>query len=351
MPNPSSPTAHRAQLLKRLFPDGVPVLWCPSLTHYGAGGAIDAARIAAHLRQLSPHVKGFLIPGSTGDGWDLSEPETRQILELGLDQAQKLNLHLLIGILKPTVQEGLETIRQTLRLLQSRTGETAIENAFTKARVCGFAVCPPRGSNLSQEEIARALTSILGAGLPTALYQLPQVTQNEISAQLASDLAARFENFILFKDSSGADRVVQSTKTLGGVFTMRGAEGDYARWLKTAGGPYDGFLLSTANCFAREFGQLINGLAAGNPDAARRMSERLTKVIGDVFGLVKDLPQGNAFTNANKAMDHFFAYGPRAAGAPLPRLHAGACLPLEVIRGTGEILSRQSLMPARGYLE
>ena len=30
---------------------------------------------------------------------------------------------------------------------------------------------------------------------------------------------------------------------------------------------------------------------------------------------------------------------------------AGTCLPLEVIRGTGEILSRQSLMPARGYLE
>jgi hypothetical protein len=132
---------------------------------------------------------------------------------------------------------------------------------------------------------------------------------------------------------------------------MRGAEGDYARWLKIAGGPYDGFLLSTANCFAREFGQLINDLASGNPDAARPMSERLTKVIGDVFGLVKDLPQGNAFTNSNKAMDHFFAYGPRAAGAPLPRLHAGTFLPLEVIRGTGEILSRQSLMPARGYLE
>jgi dihydrodipicolinate synthase/N-acetylneuraminate lyase len=351
MPNPSSPAANRLQLLQRLFPHGVPVLWCPSLTHYEAGGAIDAARIAAHLRHLSPHVKGFLIPGSTGDGWDLNEPETRQILELGLDQAQKLNLHLLIGILKPTAQEALETIRQTLSLLQSRTGENAIENAFTKARVRGFAICPPRGRDLSQEEIGRALTSILEAGLPTALYQLPQVTQNEISGELASDLAGRFENFIFFKDSSGADRVVQSAKPLGGVFTMRGAEGDYARWLKTAGGPYDGFLLSTANCFAREFSQLMNDLAAARLDAAQPMSERLTKVISDVFGLVKDLPQGNAFTNANKAMDHFFAYGPRASGAPLPRLHAGRCLPLEVLRATGEILSRHALMPARGYLE
>ncbi len=81
------------------------------------------------------------------------------------------------------------------------------------------------------------------------------------------------------------------------------------------------------------------------------MSERLTACINEVFGIVTGLPHGNPFANANKAMDHFFAYGRKAAGAPPPRLHAGSSLPVEVLRATGEALSRHGLMPAQGYLE
>jgi len=69
------------------------------------------------------------------------------------------------------------------------------------------------------------LTPTLELGVPVALYQLPQVTLNEIGPELVSNLAGRFPNFILFKDSSGGDRVVLSGMDLGGVFTMRGAEG------------------------------------------------------------------------------------------------------------------------------
>ena len=43
-------------------------------------------------------------------------------------------------------------------------------------------------------------------------------------------LAGEFPNFILFKDTSGADRVAQSGLDLGGVFMVRGAEvGGYSR--------------------------------------------------------------------------------------------------------------------------
>ena len=168
-------------------------------------------------------------------------------------------------------------------------------------------------------------------GLPTAIYQLPQITQNEISPELAANLANRFENFVLFKDSSGADRVVESRKDLGSVFTMRGAEGNYARWIKTSGGPYDGFLLSTANCFARELQRITDYSAAGKEKEADQLSGRVTDVVNEVFRMVKDLPDGNEFTNANKAMDHFFAHGPDAASLPPPRLHAGSHLPATII--------------------
>jgi dihydrodipicolinate synthase/N-acetylneuraminate lyase len=319
-------------------------------------------------------VKGLLVPGSTGDGWQMTPGQIREVLTVALEEAQRLGLHALIGALKADAQDALATIRDTSAWLASRTPPEPTTDDRLQVRaprtthdaqeassatrypspvppVCGFTVCAPRGSKLSQAEINRGLTSILKVGFPTALYQLPQMTQNEISPELASDLSARFENFLLFKDSSGADRIALSGKTLGGVFTMRGGEGDYARWLKVAGGTYDGFLLGSANCFAAELDQVIRHLSAGQREAASELSARLTAAVAATAKLVAGVPSGNPFANANKALDHFFAYGPRAASAVAPRLHGGRSLPGEVVHAAGEILERHRLMPAKGYLE
>src|SRR3954463_13659093 len=104
MSNPSFLGEKRSQILDRLFPEGVPKLWCPALTHYDRDGKIDGKRMAAHLRHLSANVRGFLIPGSTGDGWELMDQEIRQLLEIAVEQAQQLKLHLLIGALKPDTE-------------------------------------------------------------------------------------------------------------------------------------------------------------------------------------------------------------------------------------------------------
>jgi hypothetical protein len=56
------------------------------------------------------------------------------------------------------------------------------------------------------------------------------------------------------------------------------------------------------------------------------------------------------FTNANKAIDHYVAYGPSASKKDGPMLHAGVRLPESIIGPRGEILSRCKLMPAKGYL-
>jgi dihydrodipicolinate synthase/N-acetylneuraminate lyase len=298
---------------------------------------------------MSADVRGFLIPGSTGDGWELSDDEVRQLLEIALEQAQELKLHLLIGALKPDAEVALKMIWDTVAWIESRTGEHDAGKSLAKAGVCGFAVCPPRGKDLSQNEIQKDLESILESRVPIALYQLPQVTQNEIEPELASKLAARFPDFFMFKDTSGTDRVIASDNDLAGVFMVRGAERDYAKWPKSAGGRYDGFLLSTANCFARELRQMIVDLEEGRIDAGNKISEKLTGIISDVFNLVSPFPHGGPFANANKAMDHFFAYGPKAAGMPPPRLHAGVSLPAEMIEQTEKLLQRYGLMPTQGY--
>ncbi len=350
MANNPQTAVQRRDLLQRLFPAGAPSLWCPSLTHYNQDGGIDRARIAAHLLHLAPHVKGFLIPGSTSDGWELHDDEFWELLELALEQAQKLELHLLVGVLKTEAGAALETVAKVLAHIKARTNERDAEKALLKARVCGFAICAPHGKAVSQEDMERGLTPILELGLPIALYQLPQMTQNEIGPELVGSLAERFPNFILFKDSSGSDRVVMSGRNLGGVFTMRGAEGDYMRWLTHAGGPYPGFLLSTANCFAAELDQMINLAKAGNLDAACKLSDRITGVINDAFVIAQPVSAGNIYTNANKAIDHFLAHGPNSAEVMTPRLHARVPLPSEVIRKTGEVLVRYGLMPREGYL-
>ncbi|MBI2928842.1 MAG: dihydrodipicolinate synthase family protein [Verrucomicrobia bacterium] len=307
--------------------------------------------MTAHWTHLAPWVKGYLIPGSTGDGWELTEAETKLVLAFAREQAARLNVHLLVGALNPDARAARRDIEQMINADGARAGNADEVNLSRASRPCGFTVCPPRGAQLAQEALAAALTSILELGAPLALYQLPQITQNEMSAELVASLAARFGNFFLFKDSSGADRVALSGQVPDDVFLVRGAEGDYARWLRGTGGPYDGLLLSTANCFARELAQMVECLAAGRKTEAGQISTKLTSVVAEAFRLVADVGAGNAFANANKALDHFFAFGPRSAEVAPPRLHAGVRLPVEVIRATGETLAHHGLIPRRGYLE
>ena len=77
---PSEPLATarpaRARLTQRLFPRGVPRLWCPTLTHFAAKGQFDEPRIRRHLQHLAPCIQGALVPGSTGEGWERSHAQT-----------------------------------------------------------------------------------------------------------------------------------------------------------------------------------------------------------------------------------------------------------------------------------
>jgi dihydrodipicolinate synthase/N-acetylneuraminate lyase len=341
--------AERQAWMQRLLPDGVPTLWCPLLTHYADDGALDRPRMRAQLDFLRSSVKGFLIPGSTGDAWELSDAETRELLEFAVAESAERRFALLIGVLKPTTAEMLADLAATTAWLRRRSGTDDTTEALRRASVCGFTVCPPRGAGLPQRQIRDDLDRILATGLPFSLYQLPQVTGNEMAPETVAWLAARHPNLLLLKDTSGADRVAASG--LRDVFLVRGAEGDYGRHLAMRGGAYDGFLLSTANAFGPQYARMIDDLREGRTESADAMSARIAALAGEVFEAAARVPQGNAFTNANKALDHFMAHGPCAAGRPAPRLHGGDRLPDDLIALAGAALTRHGLMPTCGYLE
>jgi len=340
--------ADRNEMLKYYFPAGIPRLWCPLLAHYKDDGGLDFQRMEAQFNFVAAHVKGFLIPGSTGDGWELSDPETAAVVEFALKAVKKSDSLLLLGVLRKYISTMMNLIEDMISSLGCGPGAD-VRGALRDAHICGFTVCPPVGE-ISQGEIKLGLGDILGLGLPTALYQLPQVVQNEVEPETFAELAARFPNLLLFKDSSGEDAIASSPVDKGGVFLVRGAEGDYARWFKKAGGPYDGFLLSTCNCFPAELSAMIAKIDAGDMEGAGEISRRLTGAVREVFPLVQPLPCGNAFTNANKAMDHYFAFGPSAHSKQGPRLHASTRIAGDIISKAGEILEKYKLMPATGYM-
>lgn len=343
--------AGKEAMRRSLFPGGIPRLWCPLLTHYDDGGNIDLPRMKAHFRHVSPWVRGFLIPGTTGDGWTLDDGETETVVRFALDMARENDSRILIGALRNDTENVLGLMDRIFGILTEVTGRQEPLAVFREARAAGFTVCAPKGKDLGQEEILRSLFRVADRGLPTALYQLPQVTENEIAPDTFDRICRSFGNILFFKDSSGGDRVARSAREREGIFFVRGAEGNYCHWLLEAGGPYDGFLLSTANCFAPELAAVIESTERGDLSSASEFSEAVTAVFGEVSGLVSGIPSGNAFTNANKAMDHFFARGRKAPANRGPVLHGGLRIPGDILEKTGEILLRAGFLPERGYLE
>lgn len=340
----------RRHLLREMLGEPVPRLWCPPLTHYTPDVEIDQNRMAAHWSFMSPHVGGFLVPGSTGDAWEMNDHEIRGLIELSLELAAHSDVRLLMGVLKDDAPATRQGILELVAMLQGKTGKDSPIEAMQAGKVCGFTICPPRGSERTQEDMETELASVLELGLPIVLYQLPQVTENEMSPSLVARLADRYANLIALKDSSGEDQVALDADARSVLLLLRGAEGRYAQWLQETGGPYYGLLLSTANCFPGELSKIVALLEDGREDEATDLSDHLTGVIEQVFALVSDVPEGNAFANANKAVDHYMAFGKDARLTDPPMLHAGTRIPMDVVLRVGDVLESANLIPGRGYL-
>lgn len=333
-----SADASRSELVQRLFPAGIPRLWCPPLTHFRAPGELDRKRIAQHLHRIQPFVKGILVPGSTGEGWEMDDAQIRELLDVVLDVTRGTGIHVLVGVLKTETQAMVDSIRSLSDWLMQRSGAKAIDEALAAAGVVGFTVCPPRGADLGQEEIHTALAQVLELKLPVALYQLPQITQNEMSPETVSRLVCEFPNLFMLKDTSGQDRVALSGVALGNLFLVRGAEGGYSQWVKSGGGPYDGFLLSTANVLAPNLHRVLCLLDEGRRHDAEIESLRISRIIDGSFRAAASVGAGNVFTNANKAIDHVLVHGAAACETEPPLLVSGVRLPAGVIREIAAIV-------------
>ncbi len=366
--------ARRAAIASILHPRGIPPLWCPPITHYRDDGSLDIERSQTHLARIIPHAPCLLIPGSTGDGWEMDGAETEALLRGLIPVVGDLGGKVLIGALDPDASRAGRAMEARMNLaLESAGADFDFDSlrgdpekaavACAAAGISGFAVCAPAGEGRSQEEIGQALSAILALGLPTALYQLPQVTKNEISPETFASLAARWPNLYLLKDTSGLDHIALADIDRAGVFFVRGMEGDFFRWISRSGTcegsglerRYDGLLLSSANVFAAELADTIRLARSGEGQKADSLSGRISRVLASVLAEAAGLPYGNAFSNANRALDWVMAFGPspalgagaQAGARESPRTHCGERLPSAFLDFAAATLSREGFVPPR----
>jgi len=318
-------------------------LWVPLLTHYreiGYGTRPDRERMRSHVRSLRNDVWQYLVAGSTGDGWDLAEEDILELFRFALQDSVFDGSLLLFGVLRQTTGEVVALAR--------RAEEIVAEAAPGGARFAGLAVCPPVDAAADQETIRKHFQSVLDAtACPIAVYQLPQVTGCSIEFSTLQALA-HDPRVIMFKDTSGEDAVARSGE-IGGVFMVRGAEGGYAGWLRPRG-PYDGWLLSTANAFAPDYRSMLKLLSRCEQRQAEELSNGIAARVERLFDLATALPFGNPFSNANRAADHILAYGPRWSTAEAPLCQSGDRLPHDFLSAAADVISPGESASARGYL-
>jgi 4-hydroxy-tetrahydrodipicolinate synthase len=317
-------------------------LWVPLLTHYRRteeSVKADPERIGAHLAYIRPSVRQFLIAGSTGDGWEMSFETFLDLVQLTRHRDLFDGTKLLFGALRPTTDGVIEWAQRFEADLEQEGG--------VAGEYVGLAVCPPIDSHADQATILAHYERILEkTHSPIAIYQLPQVTGCSIEPDTMRVLAEH-PRVIMFKDTSGTDTVASAGVT--GVTMVRGAEGNYLGSLAPAG-PYDGWLLSTGNAFGPILRRILELHGSNEHERALRVSHVLSAVVEMLFVEAANIPFGNPFSNANRAVDHLWAYGREWRLKPPPLTASGNELPEDLLVATADLVGRFPALPETGYL-
>lgn len=319
-------------------------LWVPLLTHYddSAERRLDHIRTSQHIASITPCVWQYLIAGTTGDGWEMSDAVLDDWIRFAQSSAALSPRHkLLFGAFGATTEEVIE---RAVRI------ERAIAAQPLRGTYAGLTLCAPVDPDASQDMIADHFARIIAATTsPLAIYQLPQVVQCEIAPETFAALAEATPRITLFKDTSGDDRVASASVETSSVRMLRGAEGAYASHMKPYGS-YDGWLLSTANGLAPQLRAIASMVEEGDQNQAVPASAVLTTLVEALFGAATGLPSGNPFSNANRAVDHVGAHGSQYIEVPA-RLASGDMLPTDFLVRVRGLLSEAGIDVVTGYVD
>ncbi len=197
LPSQAQNTLRQQYVLKLYDGKPVPKLWVPLLSHFQEDGlSIDTNRTKRHLQEIAQNVGGVLIPGSTGEGWEMELPARLSLLEQVLPLIKDNELAISIGILRTSSERVFSDLDSITARLMVWSQKKQLKQALDYYNIKGFTICNPKGTNISQDLLIAFWEKVLTLGYPMIFYQLPQVTGNELNVNSLVYLSKNTLTFI-----------------------------------------------------------------------------------------------------------------------------------------------------------
>jgi 4-hydroxy-tetrahydrodipicolinate synthase len=215
-------------------------------TPFGPDGGVDLDAFEAHVRWLGEAgLDGLFVAGTTGEGVLLEHDEVEALAARASEAA---------GPLRVIVQVGRPSTRATV----------ALARRALAAGAHGVAAYVPWFYPVTQDQVRSHFLALLEAadGAPAFLYNIPPRTVNDLSPELAGELARA--GFAGMKDSTGDfarhEAYLEAVRGVDSFEVFTGTEPHLVQAARAGG---TGSINGLANCRPELFSSLRDALAAG----------------------------------------------------------------------------------------
>ncbi|MDR3417010.1 MAG: 4-hydroxy-tetrahydrodipicolinate synthase [Nevskia sp.] len=236
-------------------------IWVPLVTPFAADGAVDLAALRRLAQELSRHVHGLVVCGSTGEALALDDAEQLAALDAVLDAVP--GFPVVMGLGGPY----LPRLHARLAALRGRP-------------LAGLLVPPPYYVRPSQAAIATYFRDLADrAACPLIAYNVPYRTG--VAMEFATfETIARHPNIQAVKDCGGDPALTLDLLTGTPLQVLAGEDGNLLTTL-CAGG--SGAIAASAHLYPEQFAAVYRAVKEQQLDRARSGFMRLWPLIRLLF--------------------------------------------------------------------
>jgi 4-hydroxy-tetrahydrodipicolinate synthase len=234
-------------------------------TPFGEDGALALDAFEAHVRWLADEgLDGLFVAGTTGEGVLLEYDEVEALVGRAAAAA---------GPLRVIAQVGRPSTSATVALARRALG----------AGAHGIAAYVPWFYPVTQEQVRGHFLAVLEAagGAPAFMYNIPPRTVNDLSPELAGELARA--GFAGMKDSTGdLDRHLEYAEAVRAVDGFELYTGTEPLIVRSVAAGATGSINGLSNCRPELFTALRAALADGDEEAVVPLHEEISALKAEV---------------------------------------------------------------------
>ena len=182
--------------------------WFTPLAVLDEQGNVIIADLDEDLDERYENEQGILIPVVSSDGHVLSERRQKAILKHFLTGFSRTHFDMLIGVLRRDPEETRTQVLRWCELFKRITGINDNLAAMRALGVKGFAVCAPRNESDAEAQ-RKTFKFVLDLGLPTVIYDAPELSGAQIDASAIEGLEENYDNLALIMREEPAPETIE----------------------------------------------------------------------------------------------------------------------------------------------